>query len=200
VAIAMTTAQRLTFKEYLDYDDGSDNRYELIDGRLIALPPESEPNTSLANYLFLQLVNLGISFRLVQPGRCEIQVPVLDRGDPANRFPDLVLLREEHLELTQRRLTITVDTLPPLLAVEVVSPGQNNRDRDFVRKRRQYAARGIPEYWLVDLQSQTIFVLELKDGDYVEKQIRGEDCLTSTLPELQGLQISAEQILSSVRL
>jgi Uma2 family endonuclease len=146
----MTIAQRLTFAEYLEIDDGTEKRYELVDGRLIELPPESEPNTSLANYLFLLLVNAGMLFRRIQPHVCELQVPVLESGDPANRYPDLVILRDEHLELTRKRLTITFDVLPPHLVVEVVSPGQSNRDRDYVRKRKQYAARGIPEYWLID--------------------------------------------------
>jgi len=61
----MTAAQRLTFEQYLEMDDGTDNRYELVNGRLVELPPESEPNTSLANYLFLQLVSAGIPFRLI---------------------------------------------------------------------------------------------------------------------------------------
>ena len=36
--------KKLTFDEYLSYSDNTDKRYELIDGDLIALPPESEPN------------------------------------------------------------------------------------------------------------------------------------------------------------
>jgi len=79
-----------------------------------------------------------------------------------------VVLREEHLELTQKRLTITFDMLPPHLVVEVVSPGERNRDRDYGRKRQQYAARGIPEYWLIDPQENAITVLQLDQGSYVE--------------------------------
>lgn len=37
-----------TFEEYLNYDDGSDRRYELVNGELIELPPESEPNNAIA--------------------------------------------------------------------------------------------------------------------------------------------------------
>ena len=39
--------QKLTFEEYLTYEDDTDNRYELIDGELITLPPESEPNNAI---------------------------------------------------------------------------------------------------------------------------------------------------------
>lgn len=198
----MTIVQRLTFEQYLEIDDETDNRYELIDGRLVELPPESEPNTSLANYLFLQLVNAGMSFRLIQPHACELQVPVLEAGDPANRYPDLVILREEHLELTRKRLTITFDVLPPHLVIEVVSPGQRNRERDYGRKRRQYAARGIPEYWLIDPEEKVIAVLQLNEGNYLEVgRFAGSTQIQS--PELERLgiqlQLTAEQILDVVK-
>ncbi|MFN6558403.1 MAG: Uma2 family endonuclease [Nostoc sp. ChiSLP01] len=198
----MTTAQRLTFEQYLEIDDGTEKRYELVDGSLIELPPESEPNTSLANYLFLLLVNAGMPFRRVQPHACELQVPVLEAGDPANRYPDLVLLREEHLELTRKRLTITFDVLPPHLVVEVVSPGEINRDRDYVRKRKQYAARGIVEYWLIDPQELAIAILQLSEGSYREVgRFTGNTQIES--PELERLgiqlQITAEQIFDIVK-
>lgn len=31
----------MTLEEYLHYDDGTDTRYELVNGELIALPTES---------------------------------------------------------------------------------------------------------------------------------------------------------------
>ena len=198
----MNTAQRLTFEQYLEMSDETDNRYELVEGRLVELPPESEPNTSLANYLFLQLVNAGMSFRLIQPHACELQVPVLQAGDPANRYPDLVILREEHLELTRKRLTITFDVLPPHLVIEVVSPGQRNRERDYGRKRRQYAARGIPEYWLIDPEEHAITVLQLNEGNYLEVG-RFAGSIRIQSPELERLgiqlQLTAEQILNVVK-
>ena len=41
----MTVAKaKLTFEDYLAYDDGTDYRYSLIDGALVPLPPESELN------------------------------------------------------------------------------------------------------------------------------------------------------------
>ena len=80
-----------------------------VDRVLVDLPPESEPNTSLANFLFLQLINAGVPFRQIQPHACELQTPVLQSGNPVNRYPNLVILREEHLELTQKQLTITFE-------------------------------------------------------------------------------------------
>jgi len=199
----MITAQRLTFEQYLEQSDETEQRYELVDGVLIEMPPESEPSTSIANYLFLQLVNAGLSFRLVQPHACEIQVPVLQAGDAANRFPDLVVMREEHLELTRRRLTITFDMLPPHLVVEVISPGKQNRERDYGRKQRQYASRGIPEYWLIATEEKSVTVLQLDDGKYIEFNRFRNDAQIQSL-ELEQLDVrlslTVEQMLEAVNM
>ncbi len=101
------------FAEYLAYDDGTDNRYELIAGALVTLPPKSGPNDFIAQELFWLFANLGLVPRsLIRPHTCEIQVPVLHPGDAANRYPDVVILDPVHLGLIQRRLTITID-MPP---------------------------------------------------------------------------------------
>lgn len=145
-----------TFEEYLSYSDRTpmEGRYELVDGELIELPPESELNIWIADNLqFLLAIAKVVSRRLIKTHACEVQVPVLQTKDAANRYPDLVILRPEHLELSQRRLTITLDMPPPCLIVEVVSPGKTNRDRDYIRKRAQYAAIAVPEYWLLDSDS-----------------------------------------------
>ncbi len=105
------TQPKLTFEQYLSYDDETDNRYELVDGELIALPPESGRNTWIAFGLAMRLVNL-LGLKRVAHHSCEVQVPVLKPGYAANRYPDLVVLKTEHLELTQKRMTITLK-MPP---------------------------------------------------------------------------------------
>jgi Uma2 family endonuclease len=58
---------------------------------------------------------------------------------------------------------------PPALVVEVVSPGEPgtpNYDRDYVDKPKEYADRGIPEYWIIDPERQVILVLMLAGERY----------------------------------
>ena len=134
--------------------------------------------------------------RLVRVHACEVQVPVLQPKDPANRFPDLVVLRPEHLQLTQKRLTITLEMPPPRLIVEVLSPGKPNHDRDYIDKRAQYAAIGVPEYWLLDPVAQTLLVLTLDGTDYREVgRFSGNQKITSI--EFAQLQLEARQIFES---
>jgi Uma2 family endonuclease len=66
------------------------------------------------------------------------------RGEPKNRYPDLTILREEHVALLKPRNTIRLMMPPPLLVVEVVSPGKIQRERDYTRS--QYQDLGIGEY------------------------------------------------------
>lgn len=187
------------FEDYLNYDDGSDRRYELVDGELTELPPESEPNTAIAGELFWLFANAQIvQRRLIKLYACQIQVPVLESGDAANRFPDLVILRPEHLSLTQSQLTIKLEMPPPQLIAEVVSPGSEtteNYQRDYIRKRAQYAACGISEYWLIDPERAVIVVLHLEGNQYGEVgQFRGSARIVSrAFPQLT---LTAQQILS----
>jgi Uma2 family endonuclease len=198
--------KKLTFEEYLKYEDDTDNRYELIDGELVPLPPESGLNDFIANYLLFTLAIQGlVPLKLIRVHTCEIQVPILQPGDAANRYPDLLVLREEHWGLTQTRLTITLEMPPPRLVVEVVSPGRMGRERDYIQKRAQYAARLIPEYWIVNPQEQSIAVLYLNvdlvgtfhetSVQYLDRVFREEETLISpTFPELN---LTAEQVFAA---
>lgn len=197
----MTQAKtQLTFEEYLNLDAEGwidrglpEGRCEYVEeGDLIELPSESDINTEIAHYLFLLLVNAGIRFNLIRLYTCEIAVS----GEPRTRFPDLVIMREEHLRLRDKRLLITKEMPPPQIVVEVVSPGDRNHRRDYEEKRKQYEARGIPEFWLIDPEQQTVLVLKLKNQQYVEVgTFRGDSAIDS--PTFQEFKLTAHQILTA---
>ena len=194
-------AKLASFEEYLAYSDETplEGRFELVRGELVELPPESEPNNWLANYLQFLLVSANVApLRLIKIHALELQVPVLQPNDAANRYPDLVVLRPEHLELTQRRLTITRNMPPPRLVVEIVSPGKTNRDRDYVSKRAQYAGLGVPEYWLVDPAAQTVMVLSLAVETYQEVGVFGLQRAIASV-EFPDLTLKASQIFEADR-
>lgn len=91
---------------------------------------------------------------------------------------------------------ITLDMAPPLLVVEVVSPGPDNRRRDYLDKRNQYEWRGIPEYWLVDPQDSCITVLSMVDGSYVETIFDQSQTIVS--PTFAELALTVKEILSAL--
>ncbi|MEO1146851.1 MAG: Uma2 family endonuclease [Cyanobacteria bacterium J06638_22] len=191
-----TTKPPITFEEYLSYDDGTDNRYAWIDGVLVEMPPESESNAWLSLALQLYFINAGlVKPRLTHRYNCEIEVPVLKPKQARNRFPDFVVVRPEHIELTQKRLTIRLDMPPPLLVAEVVSPGALSRIRDYEDKRAQYQAREIPEYWLLEHpEQQKVTVLMLTDGVYQQTIFAGKERVVS--PLFPSFALRAEQVLN----
>jgi Uma2 family endonuclease len=178
------------FEDYLAYEDGTDHLYELVDGELVELPPESGRNSQILLFIILVLASL-IDPRRVRVRGLELEI----RGNPRNRFPDLTIIQEEHIEQLQQRETIRLSMLPPLLVVEIVSPGETNRSRDYIDKRSQYQNRGIPEYWIVDPQIQTVTVLKLEEEVYTEMGVfQGNNRIESLL--FPTLNLTPEQIFA----
>nr|WP_275072588.1 Uma2 family endonuclease [Petrachloros mirabilis] len=77
----------LSFDEYLAYDDDSDRLYELFNGELMEVPPESGENVQIANRLFLQF-GLLLGIDCVRGHGLELEV----LGEPKNRYPDLTII------------------------------------------------------------------------------------------------------------
>ncbi|CDM94657.1 MAG: Uma2 family endonuclease [Limnospira sp. PMC 1279.21] len=179
-----------SFDEYLSYHDTSEKLYELFNGKLIEMPPESGLNIQIANRLFLVFA-LMIGTDRVRGQGLELEV----RGEPKNRYPDLTIIRPEHIEQLSQRNTIRLSMLPPLLAIEVVSPGELQRDRDYVAKRIQYQDLSIPEYWIVDPQTQTILVLEITETGYTEIGVFAGDNLIIS-PQFRQLDLTAYQVFN----
>lgn len=181
----------MTLEDYLNYDDGTDTRYELVDGELIAMPTESDLNDRIASFLFATFLQMGIPYY-----RLSMKAQIAVSGTRATaRQPDLMVLSEEAataLNGVNQRL-ITHDMPPPLLVIEVVSPNQENRD--YRHKRTEYAGRHIPEYWIVDPIAQKVTVLEWVDGLYEEQVYQGKQAIVS--PQLSSLNLTAAMVLAA---
>ncbi|SKB11139.1 putative restriction endonuclease [Planktothrix sp. PCC 11201] len=176
------------FEDYLSFDDGTENLYELFNGELIQVPPESGKNVAIAGFLFVQFALLIGHLRVRGQG-LELEV----RGEPKNRYPDLTIIREEHIEQLEKRNTLRFFMAPPLVVMEVVSPGELQRDRDYIAKRMQYQDRGIPEYWIIDPQLQTLLVLKLVNDFYTEiGTFQGSDRIFSS--QFTNINLTADQI------
>jgi Uma2 family endonuclease len=184
------TIQTLTLEQYLCYDDGTDKRYELIAGELTEMPPESPRNSAIALKLLFALARLFPESLLSHK---DIEIVVSGRR-ATTRLPDVMVLTEELALLLQSssRGTITLDMPPPVLVIEVVSPGKANEDRDYRYKRSEYAARGILEYWIVDPIKQIVIVLSLVDGLYEEIVFQGIDKIQSLV--VPDFPLNVEQL------
>lgn len=95
------------------------------------------------------------------------------------REPDVIFMRTENLSRMHDQYSEGAD-----LVVEVVS---QDRKRDLVDKRKEYALARIPEYWIVDPAQERVTVLKLVDQSYIEhgSWTTGGVATSLMLPELQ---------------
>jgi Uma2 family endonuclease len=189
VPVVATSPRFESFEDYLDYIDDNNRLYELFNGELVQVPPESGFNIGIANFLFTYLLPI-VGYLRVRGHGLELEV----NGEPRNRYPDLTIIKTEHIEQLRSRNTIRLQMAPPDLVVEVVSPGNLQRDRDYIAKRMQYQDRDIPVYWIIDPQVREIMVLTLTISGYQEQIYRGNDKLQfqDTL-----LNLTADEILAA---
>ncbi|MDK0520704.1 Uma2 family endonuclease [Streptomyces sp. ML-6] len=113
---------------------------ELIDGSLVFVSPQRKFHT-LAMYLLEQGLRSHVPEDLRV--RREMAVVLGRRNVPE---PDLVVVTAE-ADKDQRQTRY--EAADVLLAVEVVSPDSEDRDRDT--KPHKYAAAGIPHFWRVEM-------------------------------------------------
>ena len=177
----------LTMEEYLAYDDGTDTRYELVDGELAEMPPESDENNDIAKRLLFELAK---HFPATLLAYKDTAVEVTGKRARC-RLPDLLVHTEESKAALAgaKRATITRDMPPPALVIEIVSPGQVNRDRDYRYKYVEYAARGIDEYWIVDPETRQVTLCRWVNGLYEDTVFQAAEPIKSELVPNFGLTV-----------
>ena len=194
--MTVTTTQPMTLEQYLAYDDGTDTRYELVDGALVEMGAESTLNTRIAVFLIQCFLQIGLT-----RDRLGIKQRIAIKGlDATAREPNLIV----HSDASARAIDgaaqaiVTLSDPVPLVVIEIVSPGnpgEPNYDRDYIEKRQEYADRGIPDYWIVDPHRQVVLVLSLQGKTYQEQSFTGNRAIVS--PTLPSLTVTAAQILTA---
>jgi Uma2 family endonuclease len=184
------TKKTYTFEEYLEYYDDTDLKYELVNGELIPMPPASGLHALILvfmyNVLQAEIKRLKLDWT-VMPGNIGVRT-----AQNKSRIPDLAIITESQRQ-ELREMTSAVLQYPPLLAVEIVSPG--NAVDDYRYKQAEYAVREIPEYWIVDPVEAKVFVLKLVDGLYEPTEFsENQEIKSSIFPELT---LTVEQVLNA---
>jgi Uma2 family endonuclease len=198
------TKQPMTFEEYLDYEDGTDTRYELVDGLLVEMGAENPLNPQIAVFLLFTFADLGFPRdRLVIGHQLRVS-----RTKASARQPDLIAHSAESDAATTAEKILPFDVAPPVLVVEVVSNSVKDKEsrddlrsvedhRDYKEKRSEYAERGIPEYWIIDPDRAIVCILTLAGKQYQEVGFSENQSIVSLA--FPGLKLTAAQVLSAGR-
>jgi Uma2 family endonuclease len=150
------------------------HRYEVSpEGVLSIMPPPEFLHAVIANRLTAWLLaavpvdrfGQGVGLRL--PGR---------DGGVGGRIPDLVVWSKAPAN------GVWLPVADVLLVVEIVSAGSVGIDT--VTKRDEYAAAGIPQYWVIDQdQAQTVTMHGLDGGHYTVRATMPLAWVLNTAPD-----------------
>ena len=118
------------------------------------MPAATEYHQDIVGFLYRLLHDYASSRKLGKVYFCGLRVRTHRRKF---REPDVSFLRTENAARRNGRYWESAD-----LVVEVVSDDDPNRD--WVKKRREYAEAGISEYWIADPRDKTLTILTLDPG------------------------------------
>lgn len=150
-----------TENDYLSLD--TNRLVELVDGKLEVLPMPTISHQLILRFLlemlqgFIKRRRLGEVLFAPLPTRIRLNTI---------REPDLIYMSAKRLKRMRGKYPTGAD-----LVMEIVSEGSDAHKRDYKEKRKDYAQLGVPEYWIVDPQTERITVLVLKGKQY---RVHGE--------------------------
>lgn len=175
----------LTREEFAEAEFTEGYRYERHAGKLVAMPPPGE----IHHFTLKPFRNVLGAYEIAHPEIVEhvLQDSWVQINGDTDRIPDIaVYLRSGHepQPLAER---------VPELVFEIVSPGWENRRRDYQEKRQEYERLGVLEYVIVDRYDQRVTVLQLVEGKYQEQLLKPADVYRS--PLLPGLEIPLQPII-----
>jgi Uma2 family endonuclease len=195
---------RVSFEEYIDFCAQTDERYELVRGKLHQMNPPTVLHYRIAKFLE-QVLDQAIEEHF-DPDEWETFREAGQRTeDDSSRLPDLAIV--SRVEADKLLKQTAVFQSPSLLVIEVVSPSSASDDYD--KKLKEYEGLGIPEYWVVDHEglgaakhigfpkAPTLTVHELINGKYQAKRFRGDELIES--PTFRNLNLTANQVFSAGR-
>ena len=173
-----------TEEDYLELE--TNLLIEYTDGVLEFLDMPSPQHQLILQYIQMRLLNFVLKSRRGSVMAAPLPIRV---ASMTYREPDIVYFVKKLADLSKAPNGAD-------LVMEVVSPGNANRRRDLIKKRREYADAGISEYWIVDPENSAITVLALKGGKFevAGKYKPGQTAVSRLLP---NFEIDVEEAFSA---
>lgn len=143
-----TTEQRVTGYSVESYfglvrsgELSADDRVELLDGVIVAEPPQDPPHASAISRL-----TRAVGEAVGTSGVIRVQLPFI-AGPFSVPEPDLAVVPGNQSDY---------DTQHPAKALLIVEVAQSSLPQDRLSKHRIYAAAACPEYWIVNLRDACV--------------------------------------------
>lgn len=143
----------------------SDDRVELLDGLIVAMPPQDPEHASAVGRIEDALRSAVAGAVVIR-----VQSPVV-LGPHSVPEPDLAVVAGHRADYDHHHPTTA------LLIIEVAG---SSLPQDRLTKSRIYAAAKIPEYWIVNLRDACVEVLRTPVAEtrsYADRTVLGRDAI-----------------------
>jgi Uma2 family endonuclease len=168
---SITTMDQATFAAWVESRPAHDlNHYELLNGRVVMMPPAGWPHGGVEARLLRRMGNIAEPAKLgrVCGSSQGFELPTGDTVEPDASFVSIARWRAAPPPITGKFLQVVPD-----LIVEILSRSTATRDRG--EKKAIYAAAGVREYVLVDPSAQTLTVFTLHGPRFDAGRIHAQD-------------------------
>jgi len=152
------TVERYTYADYCEWDD--DQRWELIEGIPYAMVSPALRHQRIIRELFFQIANY------LKGKACEVLIAPFDVRLNASEEDDTVVQPDLLVVCDSDKLDQRGCKGAPDLVIEILSP--STAKYDLITKFQQYQKAKVPEYWVVDPETETlqVYILNQK-GHYI---------------------------------
>jgi Uma2 family endonuclease len=176
-----------TYDDYKALSASTDDRYELIDGEIFMVPAPTVAHQVVSRNLsvLLQLHVRAKSCGLVLYAPVDVVLGAGARRSVVQ--PDVLFVANERMGIVTKAEVVGA----PDLVVEILSPGTAERDRS--QKKALYARNRVREYWIVDVELESIEVFVLSARGY-ERPVRydaGDTLISAIVP---GLEVPVAEV------
>jgi prevent-host-death family protein len=184
--------KKVTYEEYLQIVDNTEERYELIDGELYYMASPLFKHQVAVNEIFVHFYN-WFKGKPCRPLTSPFDVKLFNNAekfedDPNVVQPDILVMCDEEKVSIEGKYEGT-----PALVVEVLSKGTSGKD--MIKKLNLYMNSNVREYWIVNTDKMFVTVYSFEDRDIREYNAYLAD-MTVKSQYFKGLEIKVKDIFT----
>ncbi len=179
-----TRKRLLTYEDYARLTPLDSGNYELHNGQIIYMPSPIPRHQDLAGEIYSDMKSFA---KTRQSGKVYI-APLDTFFDKFNTLqPDVLFISAGRLDIIGAK---KIEAAPDLV-VEVLSEG--NKPEEMLHKKQVYETFGVREYWLINIEKETVTQYLLQDGEFESRRITFDEDLVSVA--LPGYTVRLRNIL-----
>ena len=182
------SGRSLSIEDWLNLPE--DEEGELLDGHLV----EEELPDAVHELTVAWLIGLFGSWLAGKGFVFGSELKVLISKN-IGRKPDVVIFLPGSA-VPPRRGPIT---MPPDIAIEVITPSPRDERRDRIEKMAEYSHFGVKYYWLVDPALESFEIFELTPASHYQRVVGVTSGLIDAVPGCPGLRVDLDELWSELR-